>query len=213
MPKKPVAYNETADHVAQRNLGGFAGWASGNEWALHYGIMHCCTGNATRALYYVWENIVEAKGEKLQVNLLLNRASAWADVHSFIPYEGRVNVKMKRSCPSVRVRAPEWVESGSPQVVCQVNGSPRQLVWEGRYVNVGPTKSGETIDLTFPITTRTVKETLGTVRYTLEIKGNTVVSIDPPGKVGPLYERKQYRSDQVSWQKVQRFVPEEELSW
>ena len=76
MPKKPVAYNETADRVAERNLGGFAGWASGNEWALRDGIMHCCTGNSTRALYYIWENIVEQEtGEKLQVNLLLNRAS------------------------------------------------------------------------------------------------------------------------------------------
>ena len=34
MPKKPVAFNETAEHVVKRNMGGFAGWASGNEWAL-----------------------------------------------------------------------------------------------------------------------------------------------------------------------------------
>ena len=46
-------------------------------------------------------------------------------------------------------------------------------------------RAGETIDLAFPITTRTVKETIGTVPYTLEIKGNTVVSIDPPGKTAP----------------------------
>ncbi len=150
MPKKPVAYNETADQVAKRNLGGFAGWASGNEWALHNGIMHCCTGNSTRALYYIWENIVESKGDEFRVNLLLNRASAWADVYSFIPYEGKVNVKMKRPCRRVLVRVPEWVESGSPQVVCKVNGSPRELAWEGRYVNVGAAKPGETIELGFP---------------------------------------------------------------
>jgi hypothetical protein len=213
MPKKPVAYNETANHVAKRNLGAFAGWASGNEWALHEGIMHCCTGNSTRSLYYLWENIMESKGEELRVNLLLNRASAWADVYSFIPYQGRVNVKMKKPCRRVLVRVPEWVESGSPQVLCKVNGSPRELAWEGRYVNVGAMKPGETIDLGFPITTRSVKETIGCVRYTLEIKGNTVVSIDPPGKNGALYKRNQYKSDQVSWRKVQRFVPEEPLSW
>jgi hypothetical protein len=213
MPKKPVAYNETADHVAKRNLGGFAGWASGNEWALHNGIMHCCTGNSTRALYYVWENIAQSKGDEFRVNLLLNHASAWADVHSFIPYEGRVNVKMKRPSQRVLVRVPEWVKSESPQVVCKVNGSPRELAWEGRYVNVGAAKSGETIDLTFPITTRTVKETLGTVPYTLEIKGHTVVSVDPPGKYGALYKRAHYKSDQVSWRKTQRFAPEEPLNW
>ena len=34
MPKKPVAYNETADQLVKRSLGGFAGYASGNEFAL-----------------------------------------------------------------------------------------------------------------------------------------------------------------------------------
>jgi DUF1680 family protein len=194
-------------------LGGFTGFASGNEWVLHDGPGACCTGNSTRALYYVWENIVEAKGDEFQVNMLLNRASACADVYSFIPYQGRVNVKMKKSCRTVRLRVPEWVESGSPQVICKVNGSPRELAWEGRYVNVGAGRPGETIDLAFPIATRTVKETIGTVRYTLEIKGNTVVSIDPPGKNCSLYQRKQYRSDQVSWRKAQRFVSDDQIVW
>lgn len=208
-----MAYNETADDVAKRNLGGFAGWASGNEWALHNGIMHCCTGNSTRAIYYVWQNIVSSKGDVFKVNLLLNRASAWADVHSFIPYEGRVNLKMKRPCPRVLVRVPEWVKSGSPEVICKVNETPRGLSWEGRYVNVGATKSGETVDLTFPITTRTVTETLGTVAYTLEIKGNTVVSVDPPGKNAAIYERAHYKSAEAPRRKIQRFVPDAEISW
>ena len=138
---------------------------------------------------------------------------AWADVYSFIPYEGRVNVKMKRPCRRVLVRVPEWVESGSPQVVGKVNGSPRQLVWEGRYVNVGAAKPGETMELAFPITTRTVKETIGTVRYTLEIRGNTVVSIRSAGKLRRPLRAQTVKSDQAAWRKVQRFVPEEPLSW
>jgi hypothetical protein len=213
MPKKPVAYNETADQVAKRNLGGFAGWASGNEWALRDGIMHCCTGSSTRALYYIWENIVASKSDEFRVNLLLNRASAWADIYSFIPYEGKVTMKMKRPCSRVLVRVPEWVKSGSSEVVCKVNGAPRELTWERRYVNVGETKSDDKVDLAFPITTRTVTETLGTVSYRLEIKGNTVVSVNPPGKNGAIYERAYYRSTEAPWQRVQRFVPDEEISW
>lgn len=213
LPKRPVAYNETADQLVKRNLGGFAGWASGNEWALHNGIMHCCTGNSTRALYYVWENIVTAKGDEFRVNLLLNRASAWADVYSFIPYEGRVKVKMKRSCRRVLLRVPEWVETGSSQVVGKVNGEPRELIWDVRYVSIGAANAGETIELTFPITTRTVRETLGAVRYTLEIKGNTVVSMDPPGKLGALYERAQYKKQEAPWRSVLRFVPNEQIQW
>jgi len=213
MPKKPVAYNETADRVVKRNLGGFAGWASGNEWALHSGIMHCCTGNATRALYYIWENIAESKGEKFQVNLLLNEASSWADVHSSIPYRGKVHIKMKRPCQSVLIRMPEWVAGGSPEVICKVNDSPRGLAWEGRHVIAGAAQAGDSLDLTFPISTRTVKERLGTTDYMLEIKGNTVVSIDPPGKIGPLYQRGHYRSETEPWRPLERFVPEGAISW
>ena len=76
--------------IGEEKPGGFAGYASGNEFALRDGFQHCCLGNSTRALYYLWENIVESKGDEFRVNLLLNRASAWADVYSFIPYAGRV---------------------------------------------------------------------------------------------------------------------------
>jgi hypothetical protein len=156
---------------------------------------------------------VESRGEEFRVNLLLNRASAWADVYSSIPYEGRVEVKMKKPCQKVLIRAPEWTEEHSPEVTGTVNGSPRRLVWQGRYVNVGAALPGESIILCFRLATRTVKETIGTVPYTLEIKGNTVVGIDPPGKYGALYERANYRSSKVRWRKVQRFVPEQEIHW
>jgi hypothetical protein len=50
------------------------------------------------------------------VNLLLNRASAWADLDSYIPYEGRVDVRVKRDC-ELAVRIPEWVK---PELVSGV---------------------------------------------------------------------------------------------
>src|SRR5262249_24786622 len=31
-PHKPVAPNETSDHVPERNVGAFAGWAAANDW-------------------------------------------------------------------------------------------------------------------------------------------------------------------------------------
>lgn len=213
MPKKAVAFNETADGVATRNLGAFAGYSSGNEWSLMKGIQHCCTGNSTRAIYYVWENILQTSGDELRLNLLLNRASAGADVYSFIPYEGRVSVKIKRPFSKVLIRVPEWVDSGATAVIGKVNAKPRQLGWEGHYVNIGAAKPGDTIDLSFPIASRTVTETLGTVRYTMEIRGNTVVSVNPRGKNGAIYERAHYNASEVPWRTVQRFVPDTEISW
>jgi hypothetical protein len=134
-------------------------------------------------------------------------------VYSFIPYEGRVSVKIKRPFGKILIRVPQWVDSGAAAVVCKVNSKPRLLGWEGRYVNLGAAKAGDVIDLLFPIAIRTVTETLGAVRYSLEIKGNTVVSVDPPGKIGAIYERAHYTGSEAPWRTVQRFVPDPEVSW
>jgi hypothetical protein len=97
---------------------------------------------------------------------------------------------------------------------CKVNGASRSLQWEGRYVSVGGAKPGEVVSLTFPIGERTVKEKIGPETYTLVIKGNTVVSIDPAGKNGPLYQgREKYRTSEVAWRQVKRFVPEQTIEW
>ena len=210
---KAAGYNESDERVAERNLGAYAGWASGSDWALRGGIMHCCTGEGARALYYVWENILHFKDGKLQVNLLLNRASPWADVDSYIPYEGQVDLKIKQPCKEVMLRVPQWIDSGSEKVACTVNGKVRKVNWQGRYVNLGAAKPDDRISVSFPIWERTVKEVLGGVLYTLVIKGNEVVFIDPPGKHCPLYQRAHYRQNQVRWRKVERFSSDENIEW
>ncbi|MFN8008513.1 MAG: hypothetical protein U0V70_16130 [Terriglobia bacterium] len=48
-PTMPVADNETAERLVERNIGTFAGWASANEWATLIGIQQCCLGNSARA--------------------------------------------------------------------------------------------------------------------------------------------------------------------
>src|SRR4029079_16103308 len=40
--------------------------------------------------YFVWESIVRGHDDGAEVNLLLNRASSWVDVDSYLPYEGKV---------------------------------------------------------------------------------------------------------------------------
>jgi hypothetical protein len=216
-PRKPVAWNESADHVPEKSLGGFGSSVSGNDWALGLastGIAQCCTGSCSRTIYYVWEHILDFKDGQLSVNLLLNRASRWADVHSHIPYQGRVEVKIKESLRSVRLRAPEWITTGDAQLVCKVNGTSRSTNWQGRYIQIGGTKPGDVVSITFPISERTVREKIGPVTYTLVIKGNTVVSIDPLGKNGPLYQdRAKYRKNETQWGKVTQFAPETEIPW
>jgi hypothetical protein len=216
-PRKAVAPNETSDRVAERNVGAFAGWSTGNDWVVAtpnhpYSIQHCCSGNSGRTLYYVWQHILEFKEGSLYVNLLLNRASRWCDLHSYVPFEGKIVLKTKENCGRAFVRMPEWVTSGSRQVSCEINGHKLTATWSGRYIDVGNAKPGDKITLRFPLPESQVKETIGNVDYTLQIRGNTAISIDPRGRNGPLYERAYYRKP-VTWKKVDRFVPEKTIMW
>jgi len=59
------------------------------------------------------------------------------------------------------------------------------ILWDGRYVDLGAAVSGDVITVTFPIRERTVHAQIGEGFYTLTLKGNEVVAIDPPGKKLP----------------------------
>jgi hypothetical protein len=216
-PVTPVAANETSEGVPERSIGTFAGWSTGSDWVVpsprhQHSVQHCCTGQACRAMYYIWQHILDYQAGTLRINLLMNRASEWCDIHSYVPYEGRVDLKIKKACDRALVRMPEWVAGGSEQVSCRVNGQRRPLKWQARYVDLGHAKPGDTVTVKFPISDRTVQERIGGVSYKLEIRGNTVLSIDPPGRNGPLYERAYYRKP-LAWKKVDRFVPDHAIVW
>jgi hypothetical protein len=209
IPDSVVGHNETTERVAERNLGAFAGWPKANDWYVGHGsgIMHCCTGNGTRAIYYLWDHILTHEKGNLRVNLLLNRASPWADVDSHIPYAGQVDVKVKQPV-NLSIRIPEWV---SPEEVhCRVaDGGTRPISWDGRYAHVGSVKPGDVVTLTFPIAESTEVVYVEKEKYTLIRKGNEVVNIDPPGKYCPLYQRDHYRVNTTRWRKIERFVSKE----
>ena len=172
--------------------------------------MHCCTGNATRALYYIWEHMLSYDEGTLSVNLLLNRPSPWADVHSHIPYTGQVDVAAKKPC-KLRVRIPEWTQPSN--VFCTVNGERRRLNWEGRHALIGEVQAEDRVAFTFPIAERTIETEIERSRYTLLLRGNEVVRIEPPGEYCPFYQRDHYRTGETRWRKMERFVSEEEIFW
>ncbi len=222
MPHDPP--RQTTDRVPERNIGAFAGWPSVNDWytgAAHYrgyypdyhgdlALMHCCLGNCARAIYYAWERILDRQDGKLRVNLLLNRASPWADVDSYLPYEGRVDVKIKQAS-ELAVRIPEWI---SPE---QVNGAVNDvqcaLQWKGRYAELGQVEPGDVAVVTFPLAQRRDTIYVQNANYKIERKGSEVIAIDPPGRYCPLYQRTHYRANSARWRKATRFLAEKTLRW
>lgn len=215
-----VPPHATADRAVERNIGSFGGWLTPNDFLPDWlpldrnkrnaGIMHCCTGNGARALYYIWENSLTCADGRLRVNLLLNRASPWADVESHIPYTGQVDVKVKQKT-TLSIRLPQWVKPG--EASCAVNDTPRSLSFTGRYAEVGEVRPQDAVTLTFSISERTEEIVAEKRFYKAVIKGSTVVSIDPPGVSCPLFQREHYRENLTRWHRVSRFVADKSVAW
>ena len=98
---------ETAENVLERNIGAFVS-GSDPAWLYAWYTM-CCQGNGSLGLYEAWNGILAHSDGVVQVNLLLNRASPWLDVDSYLPYEGKVVLRNK-TARKAHVRIPSWVD-------------------------------------------------------------------------------------------------------
>jgi DUF1680 family protein len=174
--------------------------------------MHgCCTGNASRTLYWIWDSILTREDDLVRVNLLLNRCSPWLDLDSHLPYEVKVVLRVKEA-KKVAVRIPGWTDH--TKVTCKVNGKDRRYSWSGNYVEINGLKPGDLAAIEYPMKTETIFRVIGADQvYKLDIKGYTVVDIDPKGTICPLYQRDYLKQDKAPMKQVGRFVSRENLQW
>jgi hypothetical protein len=211
--RSAVEYHQLADHLPQRLVGSFGCNTLPNDiFATDY-FDSCCNGNCSRALYYVWESILkyDQSRQALKVNLMLNRTSPWADVDSYIPYSGRVEIKAKRPLTSLQVRAANWVDK--PQVACRVGGETRRISWKGNYLEAGSVKPGETVTLEFPIAERREKLESFEHRYEAVFRGNDCVEMTPGGEYYTLFQRGHYRQEEPRYVKARRFACENTVDY
>ena len=210
---------EVTENVTQRTLGNYAAYDAPtclpNAW-----IMQCCTGNGTQGLYYAWEGIVRCTDGHAQVNLLLNRASQWLDVDSYVPYEGKVVIRNK-TASHIAVRVPSWIPATS--VRTRVNDEDRRVWWTGRYLQFEGLVPADAITLDFPVIETTqqyvaLPHSRREQVYTCTFRGNTLVDIAPRDKSPmnyPLYLRDHLKGQEVApMRTMERYVaPKPLLLW
>ena len=164
------------ENVIERNIGAFASCAEPTKMYAWWTM--CCNANMMLAMHKAWDAIVRFDNGLAQVNLLLNRASPWVDIDSYLPYEGKVVLKNKQA-ERMSVRLPLWVDRKA--VRCDVNGEKISLRWLGRQLQIANLQPQDTITITFPMvetTERHTERTYGTT-YTCRFKGNTLIDISP----------------------------------
>ncbi len=191
----PRPYRDT-HNIKERSLGSFFGWMRANEGLevqqtpqgpklKEQSVQHCCTANGARTLYCIWDSIVQQQGDLVRVNLLLNRASPWLDVASYLPVKGQVDLHIKDTA-KVAVRVPRWVNPENVQVT--VNDESVRAKSEGRYLHVYLLQPGDQVRFTFDVPQKTFHRVLGEMPYRLTMRGNTVIDISPKGEAYPLYQ-------------------------
>jgi hypothetical protein len=91
----------------------------------------CGPGNITAGIYLAWEAIVRCKDGNAQINLLLNRASPWLDIDSYLPYEGKVVIHNKIA-RRLAVRIPLWADREA--VRATIGAAPASFYWLNNYI-------------------------------------------------------------------------------
>ena len=200
------------ENTIERALGVYGG-VSAPDGVPNVWTMQCCTGNGTQGLYYAWEAGVRSRAGLATVNLLLNRASPWVDVNSYLPFEGRVELQVK-AAERVAVHLPRNVASEDVEV--QVDGKPVEATLVGRYLLIGHVSRGSQAEIRFPLEERTVTYTLGKRTYTCRFRGNDLLEIGPriedPGSY-PMYVHRSTLGKAAPTHTVSRYVAGQVLPW
>lgn len=183
----PGAY--TTDHVLQRYIGAFG-----------HG---CCSSNGSTGLYYAWESALRYTEPVATVNLLLNRASPWLEVDSYLPFEGKVVLHNKKA-ERLSVRIPAWVQES--KIRCRLNDSEAAPFWVGRYLVFSGLRSGDKVTITFPMVTEKTTYTIYGKKHECTFKGNTLVE-------GWGSSRDEYKINQAPMKQVKRFISPVIIKW
>ena len=218
-PKHP---SEIHEDVILGNMGSYANHVPPYKSSTSL----CCSPHGNMGLFYAWDGILRHNDGVIRVNLLLNRASPWMDVDSYLPFEGKVVLKNK-TAREVFVRIPLWVKKENVNVSC--NGSVQKNRWLDQYVRISNLKPSDVITINFPVEQRVEEWTKpnhgpfligaipGGTKFKIRFRGNTVVNITPNlmSDDSPLYRNRpeKYKADKAPMKKVKRYMTPAVLKW
>ncbi|MDF2804377.1 MAG: hypothetical protein K0S61_4282 [Anaerocolumna sp.] len=197
-----IPHEKTYYKVADRLRGAFAGYSAPNDFVYSgskgrghiMDVQTCCVASGARGLYNGWNNIVTEERGRVSINMLLNKASKWLDVYSYLPHTGKLHIIVKEDIKELCVRIPEYVPFGAVTIKRVFNGeekniSARELPWvKNVFLKLHNARKDEIIEVDFPVVMRTTTETAIDDVYETKWAGDNVVGITPSGVYYPLYK-------------------------
>jgi hypothetical protein len=182
--------------------------------------------------YFVWEAITRFRGGVAQVNLLLNRASAWLDIDSHLPYSGKVVLKNK-ACTGIHVRIPRWADRRA--ITCRNAAGDLPFSWAGNFLVLSGLMGKEAITLEFPMTESVEtyyllgpdvgpkwwEHTGELPTYVVYMRGSTCIKVEFPNRARftqlpqmyPVFQREHFGANEAPMKTVTRYVHPRVVGW
>lgn len=221
--KREDTVKESYDEIPARVRGAYVGWGDPNDFVnpaarAPRAVQNCCGPHCAWATSLVWHNIVRKNDRGVYINLMLNKRTPWCEVLSYHPYKGQVDVEMYVDS-TVHILVPDWVNKS--QVTLRINGNEDRPIWDDSYLILRDRLQGDKIVVDYPMRIVTITDTIkGKGVYHTRWKGNTVVSIDPQGKIVPLFQRDSMLSESCPMKQERVLergarveIPLDEIDW
>lgn len=197
-----IPQEKTYYKVADRLRGAFAGYSAPNDFVYSgmkgrghiMDVQVCCVASGARGLYNGWNNIVTEERGRVSINMLLNKASKWVDLYSYLPHSGKVEITAKTDIRELCIRIPEYVPYGAVTIKRSFQGEVKTInarelpLIKNYFVKLSNVRNGEEIEAEFPVIMRKTMETAVDDVYETNWAGDNVISITPGGVYYPLYK-------------------------
>lgn len=174
--------------VEAMTMGAYDSWVmpNGLTGCSELGLEGCCTASAIRAFYLAWNHAITHKNGVVGINLMMTRRSEWLDTISHQPFGGRFSIQVHKPV-TVMVRMPAWINLHKLRVT--MNGTPVRPAWVSAHLCLRDMRPDSRVELEFPIPERQTEEEVAGSTYQLSWRGSTLMRIDPPGDIYPIYRR------------------------
>jgi hypothetical protein len=124
---------------------------------------------------------------------------------SFLPNQGRLTVTPKQD-GTFYVRVPGFAPRDQV-AACRDGQKADNIVWTHDYVTFASARKGEELTVTYPLVKFAQKMKVAGADYTIYWKGNAVTSIEPKGKVWPLFATVPYPMPSYNGEAASRNIP------
>lgn len=173
-------------NMADRMVGGFTGWTQVNDYFTRDGktyVCGCCTFHGIKALYYAWDAATERRGRNILVHLLFDKENDDVSVQTWLPEDGRIEVRLKRS-RNLHLRIPPWARE---DLTVEHNGQVVPAEWHGNYLRFKDMKPNDAVRVNFTVPESRQEMEVSGRRFVIHWRGDVVTRVAPEGQFLPLY--------------------------